>query len=71
MNAAVSAKPMLQKTSSDEAPYLSITAPDRTEERGTIPCDPMLVMLLTLLSMLRSTSLITAVLTGMLIPDTM
>ena len=67
---AVAVKPAAQMNSSAEEPRDWRTAPASTEATGIMPWEPMLMMLLTLLSLSRSTMRIMAVLTGILIQDT-
>ena len=65
MRIAVIVKPTEQKISSGVEPIDWRIAPARTEAMGIMPWEPMLVMLLTLLSISLSTTRMRAVLVGM------
>ena len=67
ISTAVTVKPMVQTNSSTVEPKDWITAPASTEAMGVMPWEPMLVRLLTLLSLSWSTMRMMAVLAGTLI----
>ena len=66
---AVTVKPKEQKASRTVLPKAFRITPASTDAMGIIPCEPMLVRLLTLLSLSLSTIRMIAVVTGMLIQE--
>ena len=66
---AVTVKPKEQKARRTVLPKASRITPASTDARGIIPCEPMPVRLLTLLSLSLSTIRMIAVVTGMLIQE--